>query len=351
MKDKSTLNAVEFLILGIFWSAIVNSWYKSLLFRIIEPLTYGQCKNLLWAMILLSVLLGAFLTCRYDKNFWSVACCIGLPFGIYTSIAYKVFIGKKLDRTLQISLVLILVYVLLIVCRKVKRRKNLRRVIKARLYKCLHGTYTIFAVAMLYIGLSMSLPVFFGEAIFSSSVAAARPEAGKEETIENHQDTILKLKEWDELDSVEKLDILQEIANIEASGRWGIHHELNICAEEMDESQLGYYYDRNHEIYLNLQYLEEAPLEETLDCLFHESFHAYSHRLVDLYHNTAEEYKNLMLFEDVVVYDEEYSDYIDGQSLMTFEEYYEQKCEEHARYWGQRLSSEYMQRLSQLSAQ
>ena len=349
MKDKSTLTVLGFITFGILGSAIVNLWYKKFLFRIIEPLTCGQCKILLWGMIILSFILGAFLTCRYNKNFWNVACCIGLPFGIYTSITYKMFIGRKIDRVLQISLVLILIYVFLTVCRKVKRRKNFRRIIKVRLYKCLYGTHTILAVAMLYIGLSLFLPVFFGETPFSSSVSTAKPEAGKEETIEDHKDTILKLNEWDQLGIVEKLNILQEIANIEASSRWGIHHELNVCAEEMDEYQCGYYIDRTHEIHLNLLHLEEASMEDVLESFFHECFHAYSHRLVDLYNNTAEEYKNLMIFEDAVTYDEEYSNYIDGQTLTSFEAYYEQKCELHARYWGQRLSSEYVQTLYRMT--
>lgn len=349
MKDKSTLTVLGFITFGILGSAIVNLWYKRFLFRIIEPLTYGQCKNLLWGMIILSFILGAFLTCCYNKNFWNIAGCIGLPFGIYTSITYKIFIGRKIDRVLQISLILILIYVFFTVCRKVKRRKIFRRIIKARLYKCLHGTHTILAVANLYIGLSLFLPVFFGEAPFSSSVAAAKPEAGKKETIEDHKDTILKLNEWAQLDIAEKLDILQEIVNIEASGRWGIHHEIKVCAEEMDRYQFGYYIDRTHEIYLNLLHLEEYPMEEVLNSLFHECFHAYSHRLVDLYNNTAEEYKNLMLFEDAVTYDEEYSNYIDGQTLMSFEAYYEQKCELDARYWGQRLSSEYVQILYRMT--
>lgn len=61
--------------------------------------------------------------------------------------------------------------------------------------------------------------------------------------------------------------------------------------------------------------------------------------------------KGKFIFEDVVIYEEEYENYIDGQNRETFEEYYEQKCEVHARYWDQRITSEYVQYLYKISTE
>lgn len=355
MKDKSTYTILGFVIVAIFWSGIAMLWYRSLIFRLIDDCTLRQSKTVLWALILGSIFLSTFVTCRYRKTSWGIVTSLAIPFGIYTILTYGKFITKKVNLLLIISGVLIFIYLLLVMCRKVKRKRSIGRVMKARGFKFLHGSQNIIGTAMLCLLASLLLPTFFSGTIFQpASVEAEKPAAGQEQTIENNMDTVLMLQEdvWKTMDIGEKLDILQMVANIEAC-ELGLPHELNVVVEEMQDAvqqgyaQHGYYDDRTHEIYLNLDHVQFAPAEEVLKCVAHEAFHAFTHRFIELYNSTPDDMKKLMVFEKALIYAEEYSHYVDGSEDGSFPAYYAQECEKSAREWGDVRMREYQNKIAQ----
>lgn len=80
----------------------------------------------------------------------------------------------------------------------------------------------------------------------------------------------------------------------------------------LQEETLGYYDDQTHTIAININFLQKGNSTDILETLTHEAFHAYEHRLVDLYTNAADELKDLRLLHRAKIYIEEFENYIDG---------------------------------------
>lgn len=346
MRDRSDMNVIEFWVVAAFWSAISMLWYRAILFRIIDPLTFAQCKWLLWGMIASSVLFGTFVTCKYHKNAWNVTSCLVIPYGIYTILAYKDFIGRKVNVLLGILTVLICIYILLVMCRGVKKKKNIRKILRVRCYNCIYGSHMMIAAGMLGLVLSLGIPVLFGEPVFRSSVTAEKLEEGEGETIAKNIDTVLLLQEelWRELSIEEKLDVLQVIANIEAN-YLGLPHELNVCVEDLEPPKLGCYKQTIHMICLDLNHVQYDPVSEVLNSLAHEAFHGYTDCLIAAYDSTADEFKNLQLYNKAITYAEEYSNYTSGMEDLVG--YYTQSCEADAREYAEHAVEDYYYRIYQ----
>lgn len=344
MRDRSDMDIIEFLIISVFWGVISMLWYRDILFRLIDPLTFVQCKWLLWGMVFGSVLISAFGTCRYHKTSWNITSCLVIPYGIYTILAYKDFIDGKVKVLFGISLILIFAYVLLVMVRKVKRKNSFGKVLKVRCYKCVHGSQNIIAAGMLFLVLSLGIPVLFGEPIFRSSVTAEKVEGGKGATIADNIDTVLLLQDdlWCELAIEEKLDVLQTIANIEVN-YLGLPHELNVCVEDLEEPKLGCYKTNTHTICLDLNHVQYNSAASILDSLAHEAFHGYTECLIAAYESTDDEFKNLKLYDKTVIYAEEYSNYTNGMNDIIG--YYTQACEVDAREYAEGAVKDYYYRI------
>lgn len=344
MRDRSDMDIIEFLIIAVFWGVISMLWYRGILFRLITPLTFTQCKWLLRVMIFGSVLISTFGTCKYHKTSWNVISCLVIPYGIYTILAYKDFIGGKIKVLFVISLFLIFAYVLLVMGRKVKRKNSFVKVLKLRCYKCVHGSQNMIAVGMLCLVLSLGIPVLFGEPVFRSSVAAEKLKDGQGVTIADNIDTVLLLQEdlWCRLTINKKLNVLQTIANIEAN-YLGLPHELNVCVEDLEEPKLGCYKENTHMICLDLNHVQYDSAASVLDSLVHEAFHGYTECLIAAYESTDDEFKNLKIYDKTITYAEEYSNYTSGMDDIIG--YYSQTCETDAREYAESAVKDYYYRI------
>lgn len=165
------------------------------------------------------------------------------------------------------------------------------------------------------------------------------------ETIEKNIDKLMQLQEdkWVSLSLDERLDILQTIADIERR-YLGIPHELNVVYKDIEETDiLGHYLDKTHTITVNTPHLTNDDPFDLLNTICHESYHAYQHRLVEMYNESSEKFKELRVYIDVKDYAEEFANYTSGsEDKLT---YFTQTCEEDARDYASSAVYEYKERI------
>ena len=185
--------------------------------------------------------------------------------------------------------------------------------------------------------------VFGGTMAFKTTTAEV-PNSEAEYTIAANIGTVSNLLQdrWDTLNLNEKANTLQTVANIEAS-YLGLPHELNVKIDTLRESTIAQYDDRTHTITVSITYLESMPAEEMLDSICHESYHAYQHRLIDAYNSVDVEYRDLLTFYFVPIYEEEFQNYVDGKDDDLA--YYFQMCEMKARDYAEESVIDYYNKI------
>lgn len=156
---------------------------------------------------------------------------------------------------------------------------------------------------------------------------------GDEYSFDENVDTMLKLQEdvWKTLSPEERLKVLQCVANCEAR-YLGIWTPLTVKVTEMSDPLGGFYRDTERTIYINRESFLNNSAEKLVETVCHESYHAYSHRLVDLYLNADEKEQQLMVFDKVKMYADEFENYVGAETDLY--EYYQQKCEIDAYVYG-----------------
>lgn len=169
---------------------------------------------------------------------------------------------------------------------------------------------------------------------------------GDEYSFAENVDTMLKLQEdeWKYLPEEERLEVLQCVAYCEAR-YLGIWTPLTVKVEKMDDQIGGYYSEAEHAIYVNRDCFLNNSAMDSVETICHESYHAYSYRLVELYLNADEKTRQLLIFDDIKQYAEEFSAYTSlEEDLYT---YYQQKCEKDAYSYGRQSAREYYQMIEQ----
>lgn len=345
MKDRSTMGKIEYVAESIFWGLISMIWYKNILFRCLPNLTYETSRLVLWGMLLASVVVCSGWFFSKKKTGWSVFISLLFPYGIYTIGAYWRTLQNRIVIVLLISTVLSLLYGILVMTRRVNRR-SIKRVIAKRIHRCISAIGAIFSAAMAVIMVPLLLQGAFGVTLFKSSIEANIGAKAEEQTISNNIDTVLKLQEeeWCSLSTKDKLDVLQCVANIEAH-YLGISNELNVGAANLPEYTLACYSDSSHTIYINLEHLENDPVDEVLNSCCHETYHSYQHRLVDAYNEASEEVQKLRIYRNTVHYVDEFGAYVDGYE--DFCSYYSQQCEKDARTYAEDAVEDYYSRINE----
>ena len=346
MREKSQISLLEFYGWGITGGLIIMVWYKSLLFRCLEGMTYSASKLFLWELVIGAVLLGGLVTFRYYKSKWASTASLLLAYGVYTILTYMGTIGIRIKATLICSISIGMIYGFLIFFRKIRNQRKKKKIIVGRVHRFLFVFQSSLAVGMAVIMASICLPGIFGTGILQSSVEATGSDQGQAETLSKNIDTVLLLQEnrWKNLDTKEKLNVLQTVANIEAH-YLGLPNELNVGASNFKDTNLGKYDDEIHTIYINLSHLENDSVYEVLNSCCHEAYHSYQHRLVDAYEDADASVKNLQIYRKAAVYKTEFEDYADGDE--DFELYYQQKCEADAREYAESAVEDYYSRIQE----
>lgn len=344
MKNKSTKSLGKYLFDCLFYMVICMIWYKHLLFRCLPGRTYAESRTVLWVMIGVSIVLCAFIFNRYMRTGWTVVTALAVPFGLYTVLIYTKTVDNWMQIVLAFSVAFTLLYILCLMTRKIKNRRNKRKVIKRRLYHCCMVSQSIMAITLLLIMGTIGVQGVFGDNILNSSILATTNNQNIPQTISNNIDTILLLQEekWMNLTMQEKLDTLQTVANIEAH-YLGLPNELNVGAANLGEYTLACYNDRTHTISIDLNHLENDSVYDVLNSCCHEAYHSYQHRLVDTYNGADENFKGLRIYRSAAQYGQEFANYNNGN--YDFCSYYYQDCEMDARDYAEDAVYAYYDRI------
>lgn len=178
----------------------------------------------------------------------------------------------------------------------------------------------------------------------SLSISFFKEKTVPEQTIKKNMDTVLLLLEenWKGLTLEERLRVMQVISDIEAH-YLGLPYEITVEPQQMEETMKGYYSETIKKIRINEEYLKICTASEALWICCHEMYHCYQYRLVEAYEDADRDLKNLRLYRESVLYQEEFHNYIYGQE--NYEAYYNQHCEKDARTYAEEAVFDYYRRI------
>ena len=207
--------------------------------------------------------------------------------------------------------------------------------------------FILFLVALSIITYSISFfisyYVSFGELFFPS--ANTRPDNALVDTdgclIEANIDTLRLLNEayWVELSLHERLDVLQCAINIEATYR-GFPEAPTLRTGVLKEGVVGDYNHRTRTIRISVDYLMSEKIDgfNSLEVVLHEVFHSYQYWLVEAFNTLDDKYKELFIFQHIVVYEMEIRSLESGNSTCFWS-----TLEMHADSFAARTTDEYME--------
>lgn len=301
-----------FELLG--WGILVVHLFRTIAFKSVPGMSLVHSNWLFWGIWLFCILIGLLLTpsrCRTDITLFAT---INSPIAIYLLLAYNNIYKTAFTIALVIiSLILLLYFILVAVTniRDIWLGKYRGKLIR---FFCdvAHKSRMIVGVGLAIIFIVFYLNLLFGSPLMDPSTVATDPKVNNQK-IANNIDTILLLQEeeWKKLSVQERLNVLQTVANIEAT-YLGLPHELNVTLKTLEENTQGHYDDSTHTIAINPDHLCEDPAEELVETVAHEAFHAYERRLVDLYNSTGTQERNLLIFGRIEEYRDNFDNYIDG---------------------------------------
>lgn len=341
----NTTSVREYLWDNLFYIVMGFVWYKNILMKCLNNMSYEQSRTILIAMIVTMTIAGIIINIRKNRNGMSVLANVALPFGIYTALAYI-----SVNRCLFVTVFILagttsVLFAVVTMCRRIISKKTWLVIVK-RIKRIIVQMQHLFAIGLFCSMLILGVGVFFGSSLLQPEVVATTYKENEEQTINNNIESVLMLQEelWSDLSVPERLNILQTVANIERR-YLGVPHELNVGVANLGEYTLGSYDDRKHQIIVSLDSLINDPAEEVLNTVCHESYHAYQHCIVSVLENADEESKNLRLFRDARNYAEEFCDYESGRH--DFYDYYYQECEVDAREYAEEAVLDYYQRIEE----
>lgn len=137
--------------------------------------------------------------------------------------------------------------------------------------------------------------------------------------------------EWNDWNCGERLEWIRSFADKETE-HLGLSHVQVVCGN-LQKCIVGQYSKNTHTILIDKEYLENSQLINVLQVLCHETYHAYSYALIDLYHVSPEKYHSLAVFSRVKEYEAEFSNYENG--IHDLERYQNQCVEQDADEYAQ----------------
>jgi len=351
MRNKNTLQKLEYVWDSVYWSALIFLLYRNTIFCPVFNLDYTLSTIVLAGSVIGGAIVGILLTYKHRRNYASLFCNLALSVAPYYIVSFwnitrKVFLIA--GCVLVISLIL---YCVIVLVSYICSRKDTS--CKASGWQwcssCFLSCRTLVSIVLAFLLLGTGIKPMLGLPVleFKTESMASEPSATSEEgeTITKNMDTVLLLQEdeWAKLDTVQRLNVMKTIANIE-SNYLGIE-ELSVCTEPLEENTLGHYNDATRTVTLNLSYLSTADAETMLATLCHECYHAYQHRLVELYDQMNGDAKGLLLFRDAAYYKDEFANYIDGSE--DYAGYNMQWCELDSDKYADEAIIDYYFRINQ----
>ncbi len=322
----------EYILKTLIYYWITIIMYYRISFRSLPGQNYYTSKLFYLFFTFIFLTLGMIICSKRQRNRMSAAISTLFPVGVYTCITYYDYLKVMIIIVNIVVILLSLSYAAYAFMRKVKN-KNLLFVISRRLTASLRVFFAVGTILYSIVTMTVIYEFTLGNSFKSFDTVAVSGQDEKSDDLspEKHMDIIMNIQRdnWKTLSVSEKLKTLQFIANIEAH-TFGLPHELNVRLDANTPEQLGSYSNKEHNIYLNVNILDN--IAELMPTLLHECFHAYQQKTADIYNKLPESDKKLALFRDASIYANEFNSYKNGNS--DFKEYYYQKCETDARNYA-----------------
>ena len=350
MKNNNTMSPREYLGNHIFWLLIVMLWYRNIFFISLPQISVALSKMILWIFAIVLSTIGWLTTAKRRRNNLSLAVNTILPYEVYTVFAYHSYLPWLVWISIVISGIAVIVFFCLVMSSPIKNHSRKNVIIRRRLKHVFALSRVLVAVCLLLLIVPTGLRLVFGHGLLETNVAPILTSRENEEwTVKNNIDVVCLLteEEWAQLNEQEKLDVLGVIANIEIR-YLGINHELYLKSAVLDEDTAAHYNHRNHEIVIDLDHLRTSEAADVLDSLCHECYHSYQHQMIELYDSAGSKYQNMLVFQHVDDYIEEFNNYSDGSENIL--DYYYQTTEITARRYASESVVDYYELIDEYSS-
>ena len=317
---------------SLLWNVLIFSFpAKLLFFRVIPDCTLVQSRVVYWVLWISSMLFAILINPRNRKS----TATIYAAFGFCNTLYLFASLSDLYPGQILLISACILLGVLAYGTLTLLRHSRTLRILCNTLYRC----WQITGICLTAVLILFSLCRIAGVPLVRSSTTPKDPRAHSE-TLADKADTILLLQDalWEQLSAPERLDVLQTIANIEAE-YLGLPHELTVISDPGEESLLGYYNDDTHCITICTDHLLRDHPRSVLLTLTHEAYHAYEHRLVDLFDSLSPQDRELLLFNRVQTYKQEFANYNDGSD--DYFGYYFQRVEQDSDSYSTAAADRY----------
>lgn len=341
----NTLSKGAYIRDHIVWNLVLFVWGKIFFFRRISNYTYME-SFLIWLFIALIVTgIGIFLTWEENRNFLNIVENIIMTWSGFVVLAYIDVYKKRMILVGLITAIVSVLMTILILCRRIIRQDKRRQIIRRRLFNTVTLWRRNITCASLFVMIPLAISVGLRGTYLNSNVEVVKVY-GDEHRLDANIDVIADIapERWVNLDIQQKLNVCQKIINCEAR-YLGLSHEITVGTAELPEKTVACYSETQHQIVVNIDYLNNLYSYDILETLIHECTHAYQHEQVDVYKTLDETSRNLLMFYDASIYMEEFANYEDGDH--DYLHYYTQRIEKDARYAAATQSVEYVNRIEE----
>ena len=353
IEDKSTQSPLECILEHVYWNFIAYIWYKNLLFIPLDNYPIEKSKIILWMCILGVSCVGIIIRWKKCMTGRGNVADVMIGYGVYTVIAYYVYYTQWIRIVFIMFFIFFVAYASLVFTRKVRGKKlsqirNKERrilIIKNRILRILNVSGLVLGMAMTILIVPMTYNRIENGGILAADSKDNDYTVGfdinyteNEASLAYNIDTIAKIrsnKTWFPLSEKEKLQVLQAICNCEAN-YWGMEDRIMVVMDDLEEGEVGTYYDSERRIVIDKQHLEKDDAIEVLDTVLHEMYHAWQHCLVRLYLDSSESQRKMRVFMHCEEYLNEMKNYQNsGDSHEEFMEYYGQLIEQDSREYAE----------------
>lgn len=346
-RKNKTMSYFEYFLKHIPLAAWLSFMYYMILFVNIPGVTVDMSKVVYFVGIQLLWLLLSVATPAKRRSKQNAVFDVVLSYIPYLMITYLPVYKHILIPFIIVTVVLCAIYFAIVLSKKVKNKRNFKKVIKSRTRFALNGTKAIAGALAVVLLSFFYLSSVFGVKLIKSEIPvlkSANVEDAEQWTIKNNMDSLrlLQEKEWRKLSVDEKLEVLSVVRNIETS-YLGLSYEVYLTVKPTNDVVWGYYDHKEHTVVLNNELLSSGEAEECLHTLCHEMYHAYQNNQVELYQTVDERYKNMAMFSAARAYEEEFADYISGED--DYFEYLLQDTERTADLYADEAVEDYYAKL------
>jgi len=342
MSRKSRLDEPVFIVKRILFAFAAVFFYMMTMFRGIGDLSYRNSVLVLAGIVMATLIFGTLLQMYKTSEDRLVTWDQLAAFGLYAIISYWGVAWKLIAIIMILTLDVVLYHTLPDIVIKIRRGKKPVRVI-SRVFRGKYEEIRDIIIGGIIIVLicMIGFRVVNDRGHFVISLPAKTVKTDKSgQTIEDNMEKLILLdnSNWHNLTEGEKLSVMQKVADIECDNL-GIPHNLKVCLGNTSDGILGSYNDTLHQITLNRDHLNNDNSYEIVDTIAHETHHAYAHRAVELLSQVDDEYKDMIVFDNIKEYKEEINNYISAEQDEF--KYYTQTMEIEAREYGHDRMDEY----------